>query len=51
MPCSDYSGSFGELDFDEMPLAMQRLFSPDEVRAYDTSSISDLNVSDDTVDG
>lgn len=46
MPGSDYSGSFGELDFDEMPLAMQRLFSPDEVRAYDTSLMSELAVDD-----
>ena len=29
----------GELEFDDMPLAMQHLFSPDEVRAYDTSMV------------
>ena len=38
MPTSDYEGRFGELEFDDLPLAMQRLYSPDEVRRYDTSS-------------
>lgn len=37
MPKSDYEGPFGELEFDDLPLAMQRLFSPEEIRAYDTS--------------
>ena len=37
MPKSDYEGRFGELEFDDIPLSMQRLYSPDEVRAYDTS--------------
>lgn len=41
MPTSDYDGRFGELDFDDLPLSMQRLYSPDEVRAYDTSNMSE----------
>ena len=37
MQTSDYSGSFGCLDYDDMPFAVQRLYSPGEIRAYDTS--------------
>ena len=59
MPKSDYEGRFGELEFDDMPLSMQRLYSPDEVRAYDTSvlagrsmrMIEEVYGDDDCVDG
>ena len=40
MPTSDYEGRFGELEFDDLPLAMQRLYSPEEMRQYDTSMLS-----------
>ena len=39
MPTSEYEGRFGEFDFDDMPVYMQRLYSPDEIRAYDESKI------------
>ena len=59
MPESDYEGRFGELEFDDMPLSMQRLYSPDEVQAYDTSvpvqrstrMIKEVNGDDDCIDG
>ena len=59
MPKSDYEGRFGELEFEDMPLSMQRLYSPDEVRAYDTSVlaqrsmrlIDNISGNDDGVDG
>ena len=35
---SSYSGRFGDLEFDDMPAALQRLLSPSEVRAYDTTA-------------
>jgi len=35
---SQYAGRFGDLEFDDMPLALQRLYSPSEIRAYDTSA-------------
>ncbi len=38
MSMSSYSGHFGELEFDDMPATLQRLLSPSEVHAYDTSA-------------
>jgi hypothetical protein len=39
MPSSDYEGRLGELEYDDVPLAVQRLYSPDQIRNYDTSTI------------
>lgn len=39
MPSSDYEGSLGEFEYDNFPLALQRLFSPEEIRAYDLSKM------------
>ncbi len=33
-----YEGSLGEFQFDEMPLAIQRQYSPDKVHAHDASA-------------
>ncbi len=33
---SDYNQCFGELEFDDMPLAMQQQYSTDKICAYDT---------------
>jgi len=49
MPKSDYEGRFGELEFDDLPLSMQRLYSPEEIRAYDTSLL--LSAGSDTIHG
>ena len=36
---SHYTGRCGDLDFDDMPLAMQRLYSPSAICAYDLSAM------------
>jgi hypothetical protein len=39
IPTSNHESSFGNLEFDDLPLAMQRLFLSDKIRAYDTSTL------------
>ncbi len=51
MPTSDYEGRFGELEFDDLPLAMQRLYSPEEMRQYDTSMLLSSSCGNRTNDG
>jgi len=38
-PTSQWDGALGELDVDDVPLAMNRILSPAAIRAYDTSTI------------
>jgi hypothetical protein len=38
MPRSEYDGALGDLEYDDAPLSIQRLLSPDEIREYDISS-------------
>jgi hypothetical protein len=51
MPSSDYEGRFGEFDFDDVPLSMQRLYSPEEIRAYDASSTNGTSGCSSSSDG
>ena len=38
-PTSDWTGSLGNLDIDDVPTAIRELMSPADIRAYDTSSL------------
>ena len=54
MCASEYEGQFGDFEYDDFPLALQRLLSPEEIRAYDSSKkvtravakVSERNVND-----
>lgn len=39
MCSSDYEGQFGDFEYDDFPLALQHLLSPEEIRAYDSSKM------------
>lgn len=39
IPSSEYERRLGEIEFDDLPLPMQRLYNPEEVRQYDTLTI------------
>ena len=42
IPSSEWDGELGNLDSSDLPLAMRRIFSPAEIRVYDTSSTGSL---------
>ena len=44
IPHSQYEGRLGDLEFTDMPLALQQLFSPSDARANNTSAIADAAV-------
>ena len=54
MCASEYEGRFGDFEYDDFPLALQHLLSPEEIRAYDSSKkvmravakVSERNVND-----
>lgn len=43
-PHSNYEGRLGDLEFTDMPVSMQRLYSPSEARAYNVSATADAAV-------
>lgn len=43
-PHSQYEGRLGNLEFTDMPVSLQRLYSPAEARAYNVSATADTAV-------
>lgn len=38
IPTSEWDGEIGDMEYDDVPFAMRRAFSPSDIRAYDTSA-------------
>ena len=41
VPTSEWEGNLGNLDEDDVPLALTRILWPSEIRAYDTSRVGE----------